>query len=188
MPMIECTLIKGYDKDTRQLLAERMTDAASATIGAHPDLVIVTIKEVDGDNYMRGRINRNPAPAPIHPEEIVKRFLTAMENRDLDEARSFLDEQFEMIFPGGQKFTALEELVDWAKSRYQKIGKRFDGFDTALNGREAVVTCYGYLHGVWPDGTTFDEIRFMDRFTISCGKITSQMVWNDLAEVQRAKN
>ena len=186
MPMIECTLIKGYDKDTRQLLAERMTDAASATIGAHPDLVIVTVKEVDGENYMRGRINRNPAPAPTHPEEIVKRFLNAMEQRNLEEAKTYLGEGFEMVFPGGKKLNELDALVDWAKSRYQKIGKRFDGFDTALNGRDAVVTCFGTLHGIWPDGTSFEDIRFMDRFTISGEKITNQMVWNDLAEAQRS--
>ena len=64
MPMIECTLIKGYEKDTRQLLAERVTDAASSTIGAHPDQVIVTIKEVHATNYMRGRATRTPAAAP----------------------------------------------------------------------------------------------------------------------------
>ena len=186
MPMIECTLIKGYDKDTRQLLAERVTDAAAATIGAHPDLVIVTIKEVDGENYMRGRINRNPAPAPSHPEVIVQTFLSAMENRDLDKAKTLLDDGFEMTFPGGQQFTKLEDLVDWAKGRYQKIGKTFDGFDTALNGRDAVVTCFGRLHGIWPDGTAFQDIRFMDRFTISGEKITSQMVWNDLAETQNS--
>ena len=63
--MIECTLIKGYAEKTRKLLAERMTDAASATIGAHPDQVIVTIKEVLATNYMRGRVNREPAPIPL---------------------------------------------------------------------------------------------------------------------------
>ena len=109
-----------------------------------------------------------------------------MENRDLDKAKTLLDDGFEMTFPGGNQFTKLEELVDWAKRRYQKIGKTFDGFDTALNGRDAVVTCFGRLHGIWPDGTAFQNIRFMDRFTISGEKITSQMVWNDLAETQHA--
>ena len=56
MPMIECTLIEGYAQATRKLLAERVTDAASSTIGAHPDQVIVTIKEVLATNYMRGRV------------------------------------------------------------------------------------------------------------------------------------
>lgn len=74
MPMIECTLIKGYDQQTRQLISERLTDMACATIGAHPDLVIVTIKEVEAENYMRGRINRTPAKAPLQPEVMVRQF------------------------------------------------------------------------------------------------------------------
>lgn len=182
MPMIECTLIKGYDKKTRQLLAERVTDAAAATIGADPELVIVTIKEVDGENYMRGRVNKTPAEAPQHPEDIIRSFLKAMEERDLKKAQSYLAEDFSMIFPGNKTFTALDELVDWAKTRYQSVTKTFDGFDTALNGLDATVTCYGHLQGIWPNGSRFEQIRFMDRFTLSRGRITSQQVWNDLAE------
>ena len=78
MPMIECTLIKGYEEKTRKLLAERVTDAASSTIGAHPDQVIVTIKEVLAANYMRGRLNRKPAAATTEPEVIVREYLSAM--------------------------------------------------------------------------------------------------------------
>ena len=42
------------------------------------------------------------------------------------------------------------------------------------------MVCHGTLHGEWPDGTAFEGVRFVDRFTIANGKITSQMVWNDL--------
>ena len=91
MPMIECTLIKGYEKDTRQLLAERVTDAASSTIGAHPDQVIVTIKEVPATNYMRGRVTRMPAAAPKQPDILVREYLNAMEQRDLELAKQYLD-------------------------------------------------------------------------------------------------
>ena len=184
MPLIECTLIKGYDGDTRKRLAERVTDAACSTIGAHPDFVIVTINEVDGSNYMRGRTHRTPAPAPEQAEDIIKAFLTAMENRNLDDARSFLAEDFEMTFPGNVHFKQLEDLVAWAKDRYSGIQKTFDGFDTSYYGLDAVVTCFGTLSGTWPNGEAFSGIRFMDRFTLSHGKITSQQVWNDLAEMK----
>ena len=182
MPMIECTLISGYEHNTRQLLAERLTDAACATIGAHPDLVIVTFNEVDAENYMRGRINRKPASAPKQPDEIVKEFLTAMEQRDLDSASQFLGENFEMVFPGNHRFQHLEELVTWAKTRYQSVRKDYQGFDTSFQGTEARVSCFGTLRGIWLDGTPFKNIRFIDRFTVEDGKITSQQVWNDLAE------
>jgi hypothetical protein len=32
------------------------------------------------------------------------------------------------------------------------------------------------------DGTTFENIRFIDRFTLENSKIKSQSVWNDLGE------
>ncbi len=182
MPLIDCTLIRGYEASTRQLLAERITDAACSTIGAAPDFVIVTINEVDGDNYMRGRVHRNPAPAPAQAEDVIKAFLGAMEARDLDLAQTFLAPTFTMTFPGGVKFSALEELVSWSKDRYQRVTKTFDGFDTSHHGLDAVVTCHGTLNGIWPNGDSFSGIRFMDRFTLSQGKIASQQVWNDLAE------
>ncbi len=185
MPMIECTLIKGYDQQTRQLIGERLTDVACATIGAHPDLVIVTIKEVEAENYMRGRINRAPAKAPVQPEVMVRQFLDAMEQRDLARASTFLAEGFEMVFPGNNRFAQLDELVAWAKSRYQSVRKTYDGFDTSFRGTEAIVTCFGNLHGVWLDGTSFENIRFIDRFTLENGKITFQEVWNDLGEIMK---
>ena len=183
MPMIECTLISGYEAHTRQMLAERLTDAACATIGAHPDLVIVTIKEVASENYMRGRIKRNPAKAPEQPEAIIRQFLDAMEQRALSRASEFLAEGFEMVFPGNNRFQTLDQMVSWAKTRYQSVHKTYDGFDTSFQGNEARVSCFGTLSGIWPDGTAFENIRFMDRFTLENGKITSQNVWNDLAEI-----
>ena len=182
MPMIECTLIKGYDNESRKLLSERITDVACATTGTDPELVIVTIKEVDGDNYMRGRKNRNPAPPPKHPENIVREFLSNMEERNLDAASSFLSDDFVMTFPGGNSFTSLEELVEWSKTRYQKVSKTFDGFDTSLKNGSAVVTCFGTLNGTWLDGVNFSGIRFIDRFVTKGSQIISQQVWNDLAE------
>ena len=65
MPLIECTLIEGYSSDTRRLVSERITDAACSAIGAPPEFVIVTVKEVAQENYMRGREQRIPAPAPM---------------------------------------------------------------------------------------------------------------------------
>ena len=45
MPLIECTLIKGYDAEVRKRLAERVTDAACSSIGAALDLSLIHISE-----------------------------------------------------------------------------------------------------------------------------------------------
>ena len=115
----------------------------------------------------------------------VKGFLEAMEARDLARATAMLAPGFAMTFPGGARFTRVEELVAWAKPRYRWVKKRYDRFDEtpAANG-ETIVYCYGTLYGEWPDGRAFEGIRFIDRFTLSDGKLADQLVWNDIAEIQ----
>ncbi|MEO1140842.1 MAG: hypothetical protein AAFW66_00615, partial [Pseudomonadota bacterium] len=77
---------------------------------------------------------------------IVRNFLSAMEARDLETARSLLSKSFSMQFPGTEPMTELQQLLDWAKPRYGKISKSFEGFDTiAKNERSATVYCYGRL-------------------------------------------
>ena len=186
MPLIECTLIKGYDSQVRKRLAERVTDAACSSIGAASDFVTVTIKEVDPDNYMRGRISRVPASAPKPAEDIVRGFLAAMEARDLDAAKSHLSDDFTMTFPGNTRFAELGELVAWARQRYQSVSKSYEGFETAFHGTRSTVFCFGTLSGSWPDSTRFSDIRFIDRFELEGETIVSQMVWNDMAEMKPA--
>ena len=120
------------------------------------------------------------------PADVVRAFLDAMQSRDLGAARGFLSPQFVMTFPGNARFTELEELVAWGKKRYRTIGKTYDRFDTTQDGEEAIVYCFGTLHGTALDGTEFNDIRFIDRFTIRDGKVQDQQVWNDMGEVLRS--
>ena len=112
-------------------------------------------------------------------------YSTPQSEQQFPQAQQYLAESFVMTFPGGASFTELGQLVDWAKQRYQGISKTFDNFDVSFNGLDSVVHCSGTLKGTWLDGQTFDDIRFCDRFTLSGSKITSQNVWNDMAEAKR---
>lgn len=114
------------------------------------------------------------------PRETVTAYLRAMEDRDLDRAKSFLAPGHESVFPGGVHLSAPEEVVAWAAPRYRWVKKRFEGLDEAGD----VVYCYGTLYGEWPDGTPFEGIRYIDRFEIADGRIARSFVWNDLAEVR----
>lgn len=118
--------------------------------------------------------------------QLVRTFLETMEARDLTAARAMLAPGFTMTFPGGARFATLEDLIAWARPRYQWVRKRYERFDEAPGAEagEQVVYCYGTLHGVWPDGTPFEGIRFIDRFAIRDGKLADQLVWNDLAEAR----
>lgn len=182
MPVIRMTLIEGYDDETRQKLATRLTDAVRATIAAPLDGITVAIEEVKPASYMRGRVSRTPGKPLPGPAELVREFLRAMEARDLERAKDCLGEGFRMTFPGGVGFAALEELVAWGGTRYRFVKKTYEAFDECFGEDGPVVYCFGTLAGEWPDGTPFEGIRFIARFEVSNGKLTDQKVWNDLAE------
>ena len=114
----------------------------------------------------------------MKPEDTVRSYLAAMERRDLAAARDHLAPGFQMIFPGGRRFDSLEALVEFAKGRYRSARKKYERFDTAGE----VVYCFGLLSGERLDGTPYDGIRFIDRFTVRGGKLVDQQVWNDMAE------
>ena len=117
-------------------------------------------------------------------EAIVRTFLAAMEARDLETARSLLAPGFEMVFPGTAPMRSLEDLIAWSKPRYRKVAKTYERFDEAPGDSETVVYCFGHLYGEWPDGSPFDGIRFIDRFTVRDGMLADQRVWNDMGETR----
>ena len=182
MPIITVYLIEGYDSSLRSKLASQLSDTARAVTGADADGVSVVINEVAADNYMRGGQHRQPGSPPPAAKDLVQDYLSAMENRDLDHARSFLSPEFTMTFPGNHQFRELEQLIAWAKNRYQSVNKTYQQFDESVGSDGTVVYCFGTLQGAWPDGSTFSDIRFIDRFLVVDGKLRDQKVWNDLGE------
>lgn len=117
--------------------------------------------------------------------DIVRAYLDTMEARDLARAKRFLAPGFTMTFPGNQRFAELEAMIAWAKPRYRWVKKRYDRFDVAPGSTGTHVYCFGTLYGEWNDGTAFEGIRFIDRFTVRAGKLVDQMVWNDMGEVAK---
>lgn len=127
-------------------------------------------------------------PAATEATARVRAYLAAMEARDLAAAAALLAPGFAMVFPGGNRFTDLADLVAWAKPRYRFVRKRYGRFDAAPAAEGAAVTCFGTLEGEWPDGTPFAGIRFCDWFLVGPdGRLIRQEVWNDMAEVKQAR-
>ncbi len=127
-------------------------------------------------------IQADLAPPPTDAIGTVRGYLAAMERRDLDRARASLAERFTMTFPGGMRFTRLEDLVTWAKPRYRFVRKTYERFSAGTAPEGTTVTCFGTLSGEWPDGSPFSGIRFCDWFLVGPdGKLIRQEVWNDLA-------
>lgn len=185
MPIVELHVLEGYTSEEKQRLGEALTDAVRFVVPAAPELVTVMIHDMPADNYYRGRTQRSPAPARPDPVRIVRDYLAAMEARDLETARAMLGDGFAMTFPGTAPMHRLEELIDWSRPRYRFVTKTYEGFDAMQGaGDAAIVYCRGTLQGEYHDGSTFEGIRFIDRFEITGGQITRQDVWNDMAEVR----
>jgi hypothetical protein len=87
-----------------------------------------------------------------------------------------------MCFPGGVQMQSLSEMIIWAQQRYSAIHKHYEQFEESWQGDATVVFCHGTLQGTWPEGESFEGIRFIDRMEVRDGLITRQDVWNDLAE------
>lgn len=109
-------------------------------------------------------------------------YLEAMERRDLTAARTFVGDTVELIFPGGRRFTSIDQIVRNSGSRYRRIAKQIERRDVWQTGEAICVLISGTLHGEWHDGRSFDAVRFADRFEILNGRIVRQEVWNDTGE------
>lgn len=187
MPVIEVHLLEGYCSEDKRRLGESLTDATRLVVPAAPELVTVMIHEMSASNYYRGRSSRTPAPALPDPCSLVETFLQHLGQRNLDEARKLVANNFVMLFPATPPMHQFEQLIEWSKTRYKKIEKSIQGIEALQSaGDETVVYCRGTLSGEWLDGTAFGGIRFIDRFEIVKGKIIRQEVWNDIAETLRS--
>lgn len=112
---------------------------------------------------------------------LVDAYLQACEDRDLDTAGRYLAPGAVLQFPGGVEYRSLMELTD-APKLYSWVRKHRDRYAVATESDRTTVTSMGRLYGEWPDGTSFDGIRYVDVFVVEDELITSQLVWNDLRE------
>lgn len=185
MPVVSITLLPGYSKASHQRLVGRVAQSVRSVIAASNAGTTVFVNEAA--TYQRdGQVFTQGGPELPDASELVRGFLVLMQECKLDEARLRLAPGFEMVFPGGQVMREFGELLDWAKTRYTRVGKQFERFDECWGEACTVVYCTGTLEGVWLDGTPFAGIRFIDRFEVEGGLIRRQHVWNDLAETRRA--
>ena len=182
MPVVEAHILEGYSREEKSRLTTALTDAIRLVIPVGDETVTVMIREVAPDNYARGGKPRSPAPALTDPRQIALDFLAAMEKRDISAAEAMLATEFRMTFPGNKPMATIGELIDWAKDRYRFVKKTITSAEAFHKGGCAVVYVTGTLSGEWPDGSSFEGIRFIDRFEIKDGKLFSQDVWNDIAE------
>ncbi|MFZ2737367.1 MAG: nuclear transport factor 2 family protein [Burkholderiaceae bacterium] len=186
MPVISITLLPGYSAEAEERLVGRVALAARSVIAAAAAGTTVFVNHAH--TYQRdGRVFSKGGPECVDASELVRHFLALMQARDLTAASALLAPDFVMQFPGHAAMHTLGEMVTRAKSRYTSVAKDYAHFDESWADGFTVVYCSGTLRGVWLDGTSFEGVRFIDRFEIVGGKIRRQDVWNDLAEARPAR-
>ncbi|QGZ35875.1 nuclear transport factor 2 family protein [Stappia indica] len=114
-------------------------------------------------------------------------YLSAMEDRRLDDARRHVGPGVSMIFPGGRTFASVEEIAASSGGRYAEVRKTVERSESWHAGTRIAVLVTGTLYGRWADGEAFDGIRFADRFEFENGRIVRQEVWNDAGERRLAR-
>ena len=123
-------------------------------------------------------------PSSADPDRVaidrVTTYLRLVEERRLEEASESLAPSVEIIFPGGRRFSDLNEQVAAARDRYRRVRKVFGGFDVLENDGRVIVYVFGELEGEDLTGRSFAAVRFIDRFELVDGLITKHQVWNDL--------
>lgn len=118
---------------------------------------------------------------------VVRDFLAALEMRDVAGAQACLAPDVRIVVPGGREVRAVADIVANSSRRYRRVGKHIERFDVLEAPPDVmIVYCLGTLHGVWHDDTSFEGIRFIDRFELRSGRIVLQEVWNDAAERRAA--
>lgn len=124
----------------------------------------------------------NDAP-PLDPDaEIVRAFLEASMVPDPEKAATYMADDVDITFTGGRKFTHPSGPTSVNARRYAWVKKRMERFDVARGDGETVVYSVGTLYGAWPDGEAFEGNRYVDRYVVRDGRITTMDVWNDSAE------
>ncbi|EYC51230.1 membrane protein [Hylemonella gracilis str. Niagara R] len=122
--------------------------------------------------------------SPSTPAAIVDEYLRLLMIPDPAAASRYIAPELRIRFTGGRAMKAPAECAAFNASRYQWVKKKVEATETVAGGtpEHTVVYSLGTLYGVWPDGTTFEGNRYVDRYVVKRGLITQMDVWNDSAE------
>ncbi|MDX2225367.1 MAG: nuclear transport factor 2 family protein [Rhodospirillaceae bacterium] len=114
--------------------------------------------------------------------EIVESFLNAMGRRDFAALEALMAPDFKMTVSGGHVFRHPREFAAQSRGRQRSAKKTTDRYEEIPHDKGSVVYAMGSMAGEWNDGTTYANVRYIDRFDVQNGKIVDMNVWSDMAE------
>jgi hypothetical protein len=114
--------------------------------------------------------------------DVAREFMDAMERGDLAAAGTLLGPGFLLRAPGGLQCRELGEFLAFGRRRYLELRKTDRQFDPTESAHGIVVYVHGAMAGRWLDGSSFQGLRYVDRFVIRDRRIVELSVLNELAE------
>lgn len=167
MPIVQATIIEGYDDATKARLLQGMTRAVLSVMAARPEAVVATLNELKPSAYARGGVSRVPGPPLPCAVDVVHNYLAASLKGDEQGAQALLADDA-CCLDGAGKATVLAAL----SAIFQELA---DGaFDEALTDDGSVV----YARSTAGQGC-------VARFHVRGGRIVTVQVWgNDNRGIQ----
>jgi hypothetical protein len=114
----------------------------------------------------------------------VRQWLDAVNQGQPEVAMALMGSPITIAISGGHRFSRFEDFLVFASKRYAGIRKQVEAFEACEAAGGVAVYARGYLSGSWRDGTSFEGVRWCDRFLVSQGEITDLQTWSDLAETR----
>lgn len=164
MPVVETTIIQGYDDATKARLLKGMTRVVRSVMAAPPEGVVTILRELAPSSYARGGVSRVPGP-PLPPAtEVAAALAEALAKQDAEAAGKLVAEGFVAIDGQGRSASLTEALASGAGR-----GKRYEQFVEALTDDGSLVFGHGTIAET--------GARFVDRFRLAGPLIAEQVSW-----------
>jgi hypothetical protein len=121
-------------------------------------------------------------------QAVAQAFLSAINQRDADAAQALLTPGGMLEFPGGTIFERVVDFLQWAQTRYHRAEYTYQAWDVVARAERFIVYAKGTISGELLDGTRFDDVRCMERFTIHEKRVERKEVWSDIADMLRRRD
>ncbi|SCZ09962.1 nuclear transport factor 2 family protein [Microvirga guangxiensis] len=172
MPVVETTILEGYDAATKARLLKGMMRAVRSVMAAPPDGIVTILREVHPSSYARGGVSRIPGP-PLPPAaDVAAAFAAALEKGDAEAAGALATPDFFGTDLHGERRDLSGSLA--ASTKFRKAYQRFED---AMTDEDRIVFAQGTLEGTAPDGTVLSDVRFVDRFRLTGALIAEMETW-----------
>jgi hypothetical protein len=116
---------------------------------------------------------------------VVRAFILAVNERNVEAARAATGPGLKMTFPGNTVMHSIDEFFTWVAGRSPKSAYLYDTVDV-LEDRDALVAyASGSVVGETVSGLSFSGVRVIDKFVIRNGKVVEKEAWSDMADFMR---